>query len=256
MQNLHIDPASNSNSTRHQSMPSNEMSCVGCALVRICLPSRLAPEEVRILENAVERGRSLPAGATLVHAGKKMQALYVIRSGSVKYYTISAEGDERVRGFYLPGEPIGLEAIAERRHSSEVVALEPLRYCRIPLQRLEFLIDTLPGLRREIVRLLSQSLEQAQRLRTDIGPADARTRLAGFLVSLSRRLELRGLSPQTFELMMSRRDIANYLGLTLETVSRVISSFKRAGWLMVRQRHIAILKPDALGGLYPLPSPI
>jgi CRP/FNR family transcriptional regulator len=226
-----------------------EISCGSCALSRICLPAHLPPEEVRILEHAVDRGHVLAPGATLIYAGLRMQALYVVRSGSAKCYCLSAEGEERVRGFYLPGELIGLESFAERRHPCNVVALEPVHYCKIPVNRLELLIDILPGLRREIVRLMSQSLEESQRLRASLGLVDARGRLASFLLDLSRRLERRGLSPREFKLSMSRWDIARYLGLTVETVSRGLTAFKRAGWLTVRLRHIAILRPDAFAVL-------
>jgi CRP/FNR family transcriptional regulator len=225
------------------------VSCGSCALSQICLPAQLPPEEVRILENAVDRGHVLVPGATLIYAGRPMQALYVVRSGSAKCYGLSAEGEERVRGFYLPGELIGLESFAERRHPCYVVALEPVRYCKIPVNRLELLIDILPGLRREIVRLMSQSLEESQRLRASLGLVDARGRLASFLLDLSRRLERRGLSPREFKLSMSRWDIARYLGLTVETVSRGLTAFKRAGWLTVHLRHIAILRPDAFAAL-------
>jgi CRP/FNR family transcriptional regulator len=225
------------------------LSCRSCALNRICLPALLPAEELRILEHSVERGRRLPRGATLVHAGRRLQALYVLRSGSVKHHSLSADGDELVRGFYLPGELIGLEAYAERRYPCEVTALEPSRYCRISAPRFELLMDMLPGLRREILRLLSHSLEESQLLRARIGLASAPARLAGFLLELSRRRERRGFAPHEFDLSMSRRDIAHYLGLTVETVSRALSAFRRTGWLAVRQRHISILNVQAFASL-------
>ncbi len=226
-----------------------EVSCRGCALSRICLPARLSPPETRLLEQAVERGRPLAAGASLIHAGRRLQALYVVRGGSAKSIGLSIEGDEQILGFHLPGEVVGLEAFARDLHLCEVVALEPMRFCRIPVRRLEPLMQALPGLRREIIRLRGQSLQEAQRQRSCMGLADARQRLAGFLVDLSRRLEQRGLSARQLRLSMSRRDIANHLALTLETVSRTLSAFKRAGWLAVRLRQIEILQPQALAAL-------
>jgi CRP/FNR family transcriptional regulator len=226
-----------------------ELSCRNCALNRICLPAQMPADEVRILESAVERRRELRAGASLVREGRRMQGLFVIRDGSAKSYTVTADGDERVRGFHLPGEVVGLDAFARERHLCEVVALEPVRYCRISAQRLHLLMDQLPSLRREIVRLLSQSLEESQQLRAAIGATGAHERLAGFLVDLSRRLEHRGLSPTQIRLTMSRRDIGLHLGLTLETVSRVLGAFKREGWLEVCRRYVKLVKPDALAAL-------
>jgi CRP/FNR family transcriptional regulator, anaerobic regulatory protein len=223
-----------------------ELYCSNCALRRICLPSHMPPSEVRILESAVERRRELASGASLVRAGQPMQGLYVVRDGSAKSYDITPDGDVRVRGFHLPGEVVGLEAFAQQCHLCEVVALEPMRYCRIPVQRLEQLMEQLPSLRREILRLLSQSLEEVQQLRAAIGAAGARERLAHFLVDLSRRLERRGLSPRQFRLSMSRGDIALHLGLTLESVSRALGAFQRQGWLEVRRRYVKVLRPEAL----------
>jgi len=226
-----------------------ELSCRGCALNRICLPAQLSPDETRVLEGAVERSRELAAGASLIHAGMPMQALYVVKNGSAKSYSLTANGDERVRGFHLPGEIVGLEGFGAGCHTCEVVALEPLRCCRIPLARLERLMETLPGFRREIVRLLGQSLEDAQRLSTYLGTTDAKGRIARFLVDLSSRLERRGLSATQISLSMSRTDIARHLGLRLETVSRVLSALKREGNIEVKARYIKLLRPEAIAVL-------
>ncbi len=230
-------------------MTSTELSCGSCALARICLPANLSAQETRILEGAVERGRELQAGAPLIRAGARMEALYVVRGGSAKSCGVMSDGEEYVRAFHLPGEAAGLEAFAEGRHACEVSALEPLRYCRIPMGRLERMMETLPGLRREMLRLLGQSLEEAQRMRTEMSMIDARGRLASFLVDLSRRLERRDLSPTHFRLSMSRSDIARHLGLTVETVSRSLGAFRRARWVEVRARYIKLLRPEALAAL-------
>ena len=197
----------------------------------------------------MERGRQLSAGASLVRAGTQMDALYVVRSGSAKRYAVSMNGTERVHGFVLPGEIVGLEGFASDRYACEVAALEPTSYCRIPLTRLEPLLEQLSGLRREVLRLLGEALDESLRLRAELGTCDARGRVAGFLADLSRRLELRGLSPTQFRLSMSRGDIARHIGLTLETVSRALGTFKSLGWLEVRARYITLLRPEALASM-------
>lgn len=223
-----------------------ELSCRSCALNRICLPAHLSAQEARVLDGAVERGRKLSAGAALFHTGMPMQALYVVRSGSAKSYCLTIDGEEHVRGFHLPGEVVGLEGFADGQHTCEVVALEPVQCCRLPLHRLERLIETLPGLRREILRLLGRSLDDAQRRYEDLGTMDAKGRIARFLVGLSERLEHRGLSATQFRLSMSRGDIAHHLGLTLETVSRVLGALKREGSIEVQARYIKLLDLEAL----------
>ena len=215
----------------------------------ICLPANLPGDEARTLETAIERGRPLASGGALVRAGDPMAALLVVRSGSAKRFSVTLQGTEQVHGFVLPGEAVGLEGFACGRYTCEVSALEPLSYCRVPIRKLEQLLERLPGLRREILRLLGQALDESQRLRGELALSDARGRLAHFLADLSQRLERRGLSPTEFRLSMSRADIARHLGLTLETVSRALGAFKREGWLRVRARHISVLRPDALAAL-------
>ncbi len=222
------------------------LSCSRCALNRVCLPANLSQQEARILDGNIERDLVLDAGASLVRAGTQTASLHVIRSGSAKSCYVTEGGDELVRCFHLPGEIIGLEAFGDAQAACDVVALEPSACCRIPLRQIEQLMTTLPGLRREILRLLGQSLEEAQRLRTELAKADARGRIAQFLVSLSHRLERRGLPATQFRLSMSRKDIALHLGLTLETVSRVVGIFKREGSLEAQARYIKLLKPEAL----------
>ncbi len=202
-----------------------------------------------MLEAAVERGRQVLPGVTLVRAGEPMAALLVVRSGSAKRYSVTLEGAEQIHGFVLPGEAVGLEGFASGRYTCEVSALEPLSYCRVPMRKLEQLLERLPGLRREMLRQLGQALDEAQRLRGELTQSDARGRVAHFLADLSERLARRGLSPTEFRLSMSRADIARHLGLTLETVSRALSTFKREGWLRVRARDISVLRPEALAAL-------
>jgi CRP/FNR family transcriptional regulator len=227
-----------------------QLSCGKCALTRICLPANLTLEETRILGGSVERGRELRAGARLIRNAARMEALYVVRSGSAKSCGLMKDGEEYVRAFHLPGEVVGLEGLACGRHTCEVIALEPMRYCRIASGALERMMTTLPGLRRELMRLLGQSLEEAQRMRIELSTIDARGRLARFLVDLSARLERRDLSPTHFRLSMSRRDIARHLGLTVETVSRTLALFRRASWVEVRARYIELLQPAALASLH------
>ncbi len=222
------------------------VSCRSCALNTLCLPAHLSPQEAHIFDDAVERGRQLVAGSSLVRAGAGMEALYVVRSGSAKRYSVTLDGTERVHGFVLPGETVGLEGFATGRYACEVTTLEPLSYCRISMSKLERLLERLPGLRREVLRLLGEALDESLRMRAELGMCDARGRVARFLADLSRRLEARGLSPTQFRLSMSRGDIARHLGLTLETVSRSLGAFKRSGWVEVRARYITLLRPEAL----------
>jgi CRP/FNR family transcriptional regulator len=225
------------------------VSCSECTLRALCLPGHLPLAEALALERAVERGRPLSAGSALVHCGAPMDALLVVRSGSAKSHSVTLEGVEQVHGFVLPGEAVGLEGFAAGVYSCDVTALEPLEYCRMPMRGLDALIEQLPGLRREILRLLGGALDESQRLRGQLSLCDARSRVARFLADMSRRLARRGLSPTEFRLSMSRRDIARHLGLTLETVSRSFGVLKREGWVRVRARNVTLLRPEALAAI-------
>ncbi len=221
-------------------------SCRDCGLFDLCFAQDVAESRREELDRIIRRQRPLGRDVHLFHAGQKLKSICVVRSGTVKTYQISRDGDEIVTGFHLPGELIGLDAIGNDAHPEFAVALEDSRYCEIPFREFQRILDESPELNQLILKLLSLDMAETRELMLVISRMDARARVATFLLNLSRRLTRRGKDGDRFRLTMDRRDIANYLGLTIETVSRTLSAMQRDGMLAVRGKLVSIEDAEAL----------
>jgi CRP/FNR family transcriptional regulator len=222
------------------------VACKNCSLGTLCLPVGLAPEDVERLDDIIKRSRPLHRGDHLFRNGERFRALYVVKTGSVKTYTPNEEGGEQVLGFHLPGEIIGLDAIEKDEHACSAKVLETSAICEVPFARLEELSTSIPSLQHQIYRLLSKEISQDTEMLLLLGKKSAEERLATFLFSMSKRLRQRGLSATDFYLSMSRHEIGNYLGLAVETVSRLFTRFQDEGLLKVDRKHIQLLDLDCL----------
>jgi CRP/FNR family transcriptional regulator len=206
----------------------------------------LAPEDVERLDSIIKRSRPLHRGDHLFRGGERFRSLYVVKTGSVKTYAPSEEGGEQVLGFHLPGEIIGLDAIDKACHACSAKVLETSAICEVPFQRFEELAASIPSLQHQMYRLLSKEIGQDADMLLLLGKKNAEERLAAFLTSMSSRLSKRGLSPTDFYLSMSRHEIGSYLGLAVETVSRLFTRFQEDGLLRVDRKHVEVLDLGAL----------
>lgn len=206
----------------------------------LCLPISLEAKEVDQLDEIVQRSKPLQRNDHIYHAGDTFQAVYAVRSGCVKNYIITNTGVEQVTGFYLPGEVFGMDGISTREHTNASVALETSAICMIPFERLQELSIAIPSLQSRFFQLMGKTIGDDQQLITLLGKNTAEERLATLLLSLSTRNLNRKLSSTHFRLPMSRADIANYLGLTVETVSRVFGRFQKQGILEANKKEITI----------------
>jgi CRP/FNR family transcriptional regulator len=170
--------------------------------------------------------RKLSRGATLYRAADRFDAIYAVHSGGFKTVGRLTHGEEKITGFYLPGELVGLDAIDNAQHSYEAVALEDSEVCILPFARLDAAAQKFPDLRHQLFRLLSRDISRDHGLMLLLGVMGVEQRLATFLLNLSRRYGRLGFDPDHFILRMSREEIGSYLGLTLETVSRNLSRFQ------------------------------
>lgn len=225
------------------------VTCGDCGLRATCLPHGLDREARATFEQCVRRRRSLRRGEMLYIGGRPAHSVYALRYGSIKTFAVDPEGEEFVQAFCLPGELLGLEALAGDRHDHFAVALEPTLYCEIPANALAELVPRHAPLQRQLMRIVNRQLGESRRQSFVFSRREARLRLATFLVELSRRRAGRNLSPTRFRLSMDRRDIASYLGLTLETVSRGFSRLEREGLLESRGKEINLLQPRLLAAL-------
>lgn len=223
-----------------------KVACSNCSLATLCLPYGLDAPDIERLESIIKRNKPIQRGHILFSPGDRFRSLYVIKTGSVKTYAQTASGDEHVVGFHLPGELLGLDAIQEDRHGCFAKALETTALCELPFDKLEQLSTAIPSLQHQMLRLLSKEVSDEANMISLLNNSTAEERLASFLVSLSGRFQRRGFSPTDFFLAMSRQDIGSYLGLALETVSRLFTRFQEQGILEVDRKHVKIRDLDRL----------
>jgi CRP/FNR family transcriptional regulator len=182
----------------------------------------------------------------LYRQGDPFHYVHVVRTGSLKTYSLASDGTEQIMGFSLPGDLTGLDAISTGTYPCAAQALEITSVCVIPYTKLEELSAAIPSLRQSLVHLMSQTVFNNEQHIASLGSKSAEMRFAWFLTSISERFKERGYSPSEFYLRMSRGDIGNYLGLAMETVSRLFRRFQDLGLIAVDRRLIRI--PD-LGAL-------
>ena len=220
--------------------------CSTCAFSQACLSQGMDKASLRDLHVLVEHIGPFHAGEHIFREGDPFEAIAAVRAGTVKTYVVDPEGREHVLGFHLPGEVIGLNAIDSETYPCNAVALDTVMLCRFSFPKIAVLAARLPGLQAQLFRLLSRDIGRAALL---AGDWSADQRMAAFLIGLSRRLAARGFSPNRFQLTMARTDIANYLRLAPETVSRVLRRFQQDGLLAVDRREVELSDRPALEAL-------
>jgi CRP/FNR family transcriptional regulator len=223
-----------------------KVRCKECNLRELCFPHGMSDDELVNMDAVVEQPRSLHKNDFLYRDGDKAMAIYAVRSGCVKTMTESANGDEQIVGFHLAGELLGLDGFADGEYTCNAVALETSSVCELPLEQLEELGYKLPGLQKQMRRIMGKEVSKDHKLLLLLGKMTADERLASFLLSLSARMEERHWNANEFNLMMPRQDIANYLGMAVETVSRLFANFQNEKIIEVDRRHITILNMDRL----------
>ena len=224
-------------------------SCASCGLHELCLPAGIGDDDLRRLDAAIRDKRVLERGRSLYLAGDAFHSLYVVRSGSLKTSVIDESAEQRIIGFHLPGEIVGVDALASGRHVSQAEALERTSLCELPFSQLQHVVSEIPALHRQLLRVISREVVMEQQHLVTMGQQQAQVRLAIFLRSLSDRYAILQRDMSHLSLTMSRHDIASYLGLVEETVSRLFTKFEEMGVLSVRRRAITVLRPDLLAEL-------
>lgn len=226
-----------------------KLACSNCNLFQLCLPMGIENRDLDRLEEIIKRRKPLQRGDFVFRIGDPLHSIYAIRAGSVKTFTFTEDGYEQVTGFHLSGELLGLDAISTEHHSCTAKVLETTQVCEIPFHRLEELGRSVPSLSHQFLRLMSKELVQDHSLLMQLSKKSADERLAAFLINLSLRYRQRGFSAKEFNLSMSRTDIGNYLGLAVETVSRLFSRFQEDGLVTVDRKHIVVNDLDRMSAL-------
>jgi len=206
----------------------------------------LSSPDVRRLDEIIHRTKPYHRNDYLFKEGDTLKGIYAVKTGSLKTYISREDGSEQVLGFHLPGELTGLDAIENGKHGCTARVLETTTVCLIPFHELEELSAEIPSLQQQMCRLMSREISSESSMLVLLGKRNADERLAGFLLSLSQRYKQRGFSATEFNLSMSRNEIGNYLGLAVETVSRLFTRFQDEGILRVERKHIELVDLNAL----------
>lgn len=220
--------------------------CQNCSLAELCLPRGLSVKETATLDELVLHKQTLKKGERLYRGGDADKSLYAVRSGSFKTVLTTQDGDEQVLGFHLPGDLMGFDAFAAHRHTCDSIALETAAVCELPLSYVDDLHDEIPSLHEHIRSLVGREISADNTMLLLLGKKQAEERLASFLVSLSNRFQERHFSGSKFNLSMSRQDIGNYLGMAVETVSRLFAKLQEQGIVHVEKRLVTIHDMDRL----------
>jgi CRP/FNR family transcriptional regulator len=223
--------------------------CSTCSLRELCLPVGLAPEDLKQVDALVNHRIKLKKGDSLYRAGEPFGSLYAIRLGSLKTTVLAEDGREQVSGYHMLGDIVGLDGLGTDRHGCQALALEDTEVCVLPFDRLEHLAQNVNALQRNLYQLLSKEISRDQNIMLLLGSMRAEERVVSFLLDLSKRYRQRGYSPIEFLLRMTREEIGSYLGLKLETVSRVFSRLQADGLIQAQGRDIKLLDPPALNEL-------
>lgn len=223
--------------------------CQNCSISQLCLPFTLSEHELTQLDNIIERKKPVQKSQIIFQSGDELKSIYALRSGTLKSYTLSENGEEQITAFHLPGDLIGFDAIMNMKHVGFAQALETAMICEIPFDILDDLAGKMPKIRHQIMRLMSNEIKSDQEMILLLSKMSAEEKLAAFLYNLSQRYSARGFSAREFRLTMTRGDIGNYLGLTIETISRLLGRFQKSGMITVQGKYITINQMDVLSDL-------
>ena len=220
--------------------------CTYCSVRQLCLPGGIGAEELQRLDQIVQRRRPVARGERLFRLGDPLTAVFIARDGAFKSVSISEDGEEQVLGFHLPGELIGLDALGTGEHRCEGVALTAANVCEVPYDQLSAVAAQVPSLQQQLFRVIGQSVDRDQDHLGILVRRQANERIALFLHSIGERYRNVGQSDRQFQLPMSREDIARFLGLALETVSRGFTRLQDDGVIAVTGRRVEIVNVTEL----------
>lgn len=220
--------------------------CSSCAMHSFCMPEGLTSAEAERIEALICPSRTIKNGETLFRTGDSFQSIYAVRAGSFKTIVMHRDGREQVTGFHQAGDMLGLDGVCSGHHSCDAVAIEDSQVCIIPFHLLEAMCRDVKVVQQHVHRMMGGEIVREATLMMLLGTMSAEQRVATFLLNLSGKLQKRGYSPAEFHLRMTREEIGSYLGMKLETVSRMLSKFQKDGLVDTHGKQIRILDMDGL----------
>ncbi len=217
-----------------------EVECERCGLDSLCGFLDYGEGELELAEGTLVRNRSVARGEVIFKEGDPFHSFFAVKSGSFKSTSITPQDQEKVIGFHLAGEMIGTEGITLGSYSSTVRALEASSVCELKLDDMYKADCPLNELQNRVISILGSEIEFYQRLHGTLIRQSSEQRMAAFLMSIYSRMDKRGTAGINFRLSMSRSDIASYLGLASETVSRILMKLQKLGMINIRNKQVQI----------------
>ncbi len=217
------------------------VQCEECGSRKLCFANVFNQQERELFNSFISNLKAFTKDQHLFQIGEKVTSLYILKSGSAKSYLVSEEGDEQIIGFHYPGEVLGLDDLTSNFYTTSIVFLEDANVCVIEKKVCETLAQKIPQLTKEIICRLNKEIDHAHQLQLLTNHLTAEQRIAAFILELSERMKLIGLSRSSFKLNMSRTDIANYLGLATETASRLFKKLERDSLIQINNKNLNIL---------------
>lgn len=222
------------------------LECDHCAVRRRCLPSGLDSEDLHSLSEISTRHERMRKGRMIYRQGDPFKSLYAIRSGSIKTYGLTEEGEAQITGFHLTGEIVGMDAIGDALHPCSAEVLEDTWVCELPFKKLEELGSRLPSLQRELLHAMAREIRNEEHALMLVRGLRAEQRVMRFISSLHKRMQQRLGNISEIPLSMTREDIANYLGLAPETLSRALAKLRDEGLIRVELKSIEVLDQEGV----------
>lgn len=221
--------------------------CHFCRIKSYCLPAECSSSQPHHeLDSLVQRRRVVHKHQHLFRQHEKGTYLLVLSSGTCKSYFVDAKSREHICGFFYPGDLIGTEALYQDSYQENSMMLETGCVCYIPISHMRKSLAESPELLQQFMKMLSQQLWQEYK---SSGCFSAEERVLQFLLVLGRKQKRLGYSDTQLRLRMSRNDIANYLGLRSETVSRVLTRLDKQKLLKVHREQVDIVEPQQIQAL-------
>jgi len=224
------------------------VACDSCALDNICRPIPIGDgQTLSHIIDTMERRKPLASGDALYLQSDDMDAIFAVTSGTLKLVKTSKSGHQQIVGFRFPGELLGDEAISHKKHNLSAVAINEVSACKILMKDIEGIAKHVPSFQNSLMNLIShQCYVMHQQFAAYVARNSAEERLAAFLLNTMERNSTNSDSNTKIRLAMSRSDIANFLGLRHETLSRIFSKFDKSEFISIKGKSIEILNIDAL----------
>lgn len=220
--------------------------CVACPTRHVCLTADLATEELSRLNGVLIPSTPVSKQKHVYYAGADATRYFQVRSGVFKTYSVNTSGEELVTGFYYPGQFIGCARL-NRRYTDSAVALETATVCALPTNRISALCEI--GIEQTFLGSLAERESEIARHQRNLNQPRADARFAGWLIQVSEQVSRLGWCAIHIPVPMSRTDLASYLGMQLESLSRTSSRFEKAGLINASRNHIELIDRGTIAAM-------